>query len=701
METPLGAAAPHPPGVLRRALPLLAVIVAAMLVLAATLSSAGGAPLAYRAIPAWADTGWREPDSVKSDTGVLDVTLAVVRATMNVPLDSAKPMTMQAYKLVGVNGNPVTYAPSYPGPTFIVHPGDRVRVHLLDSLTASNNGVCMTYNASLAGHDTMPECFHGPTWTNLHYHGFHVTPSDSGDNVLVQIPPDSAFQYSFRIPQNQSPGTHWYHPHKHGSVALQVSNAMSGAFIVRDERYGLDSLDRAMGIREVMAAVQQVDSMMNLVDNGLTSHTTVNGLGAPNLTLRRGEVIRLRIVNENISNTASFSLFFSHGVLQPKFYDIARDGVAYDNANYQPDQPDQQLFIYPGNRLDVYVKAPNGATSFELRARPIPGTRNSRKVRQAGLRAVGQAAGRLLSFRVRDPLPGETYDTVLPPALPALPPFLANIGPTRDTAVVVFLDTGYPNRNKPTLKPTPNPPQYYLGTAANPYQQFNDTLVYIPVSNHGAAVPMVLGDSQTWIVQNAGVATNHPFHIHINPFQILHVTYGATDQFAAYYKWLNARADSGHPIWSDVVPLPKRFTDASGTHNGAVIIRQRYEDFAGQFVMHCHILGHEERGMMQLLEVFPTLDSARAYIRTHPLPVLRGLVHPYRSGSGGAGGGGRGAHPGARRGTRGGGGGGGYGPPASGGGDGSGGGGGNGGTGGGGGNGGGGGGGGGGHHHGG
>lgn len=662
--------APTPRRGVRRVLPFLAAAAAAALVAAACKGDQSGTAGSAAAVDTTSGS-WREPDSVTSSGGVLDVAMAVVSATMKVPLDSAGTQTLQAYQLVAVNGKPVNAAPSYPGPTFIIHPGDRVKVKLYNRLTASDNQHCMAYNASNAHNDTMPECFHGPTWTNIHYHGFHVTPSGQGDNVLLMIAPGDSVQYDFQVPLNQSPGTHWYHPHKHGSVALEVSNAMSGAFIVRDEKMGLDSLTRADGIRTVLAAVQQVDSMMNLVDNSLVPHTTVNGLGSAEIPMRPGEVIRLRLVNENISNTAQFSVFFGGSDTLPKFFDIARDGVAYDNANYQPNQPDTALYIYPGNRLDMFVQAPQVSSgTFELRARALPSGRRSRKFTQAQVAALNTPA-RLVRFRMVAAKANETYAQQLPPALPALPQFLANIGDTKDTAVVVFLDTGYPNRNKPSGQPTPtsHPPQYYIGTNANPYQRFNDTVVYVPQTLAGKPVPMVLGDSQTWIVQNRGVAANHPFHIHVNPFQIMHVVYGPTDQFAPYFAFLNAAAAGGHPIWSDVVPLPTAFTDSSGaTVYGSVTLKQRYEDFTGQYVMHCHILGHEERGMMQLLQVFPTASAGQSYVRAHAArlafraaassaaPAAAPQPGPGQGGGGG-GGNGHGGGPGSGHGGGGGGGG--------------------------------------------
>ena len=663
-----------PPRGVRRAAPLLAVAAAAVLLGAAAYADGGAAPAPFPTLDVRADTGWREPDSVKSVGGVLNVTMAVVATRLPVPIDSTNSFPLQAYQLLWVNGNQVNSAPSYPAPTFIVNPGDLVQIKLYNRMDSSSNTRCMSYPAANSGRDTMQDCFHGPTWTNIHYHGFHVTPGGTGDNVLLMIAPLDSMQYSFRIPTNQSPGTHWYHPHKHGSVALEVGNAMSGAFLVRNPTMGLDSLTAAYGIREVLAAVQQIDSLPNLVDGNDGFETVVNGLTAPDIPIAPNEVIRLRLVNENISSTADFQVFFPNDQ-GFKMFDIARDGVAYSNLNYERGRPDTALFIYPGNRLDLYVQAPPPSANltngrFELRIRTVRPQPQSLKVRAFNGDATQAEGVPLVRFRLT-PSAATSYDTVLPPSLPALPRFLSNIGPTRDTAVVVFNDTGFVLRNPPGT-----PTEFYLGTANNHYMRFNDTTVYIPISTRNRPVPMVLGDSQTWRVQNFGVSKNHPFHIHINPFQILHVTYGPKDKFRDYYRFLNEAAARGAPIWSDVVPLPVLWVDSVGgkavSHPGEVIIAQRYDPFTncpncgpayGQFVMHCHILGHEERGMMQLLEIFQSRAAADRFVLTHPRLIANELgrgpaPRPYRRPTRPSGGYGRGGGHGGGGGNGGGGGGG-------------------------------------------
>src|SRR5205085_5774659 len=118
--------------------------------------------------------------------------------------------------------------------------------------------------------------------TNMHYHGTHVTPDGHGDNVMVDVHPigpkfkkGETYLNDFTIPlppepsnstdhsqpfkMGQAPGTHWYHAHKHGSVALQLLNGMAGALIIEGEFD--DQLEALMpGLRktEKVLVIQQI-----------------------------------------------------------------------------------------------------------------------------------------------------------------------------------------------------------------------------------------------------------------------------------------------------------------------------------------------------------------------------------------------------------------------------------------------------------
>jgi FtsP/CotA-like multicopper oxidase with cupredoxin domain len=87
-----------------------------------------------------------------------------------------------------------------------------------------------------------------------------------------------------------------------------------------------------------------------------------------------------------------------------------------------------------------------------------------------------------------------------------------------------------------------------------------------------------LGTVEEWTIQNKHMH-DHVFHIHTNPFQVTEV--------------------NGRPFaarnWRDTVVVP-RF--------GSVVFRSRFLDYTGIYMLHCHMMNHEEMGMMQTVEVY-------------------------------------------------------------------------------------------------
>lgn len=587
-------------------------------------------------------------------------------------------MVLRTWQVINANGG-VDYQ-GFPGPTLRAFPGDSIHIVLQNRLfPLDSDSTCMNYPADSTGTDTFQDCFHGANWTNIHYHGMHVTPDSVGDDVLLLIPPGEDYTYGFRIPYNQSPGTHWYHPHKHGSVAIQVQNGMSGAIIV--DGGPLDRLADSLGIAERVISMQQIDSLPNLMDAPVGTFpnaplTLVNGKLTPVVVMAPGEVQRWRIVDENVTKTAAFRVAFEDlPGEEPAMYDVARDGVTYADTNYAPNgvlTRDTAVIVAPGNRLDLFVKAPGGAGLYRVRATSIAHDRRGDNTRKEDLsddqnpatpnpRLLANAAATTASppaalFYVYVDSTRAPVNTQVPTSLPAPLPFLDNLPGTLDPnailadsanlAVVIFNSTG--------SQSVATPPKFYLGTVANPLMQFNSDSVYVPRNAFNDSLPMVLDSVQAWKVVNT-TAVNHPFHIHINPFQVIDVYYpNPADPNAALYAQLDSAAQQrGTPIWLDVIPLPQ--VSASGDTAGYVLIRQGYEPFTnadgsictncgppyGQFVMHCHILGHEERGMMQVIEIVPEAGQ-------QPGPVRSGGRHGFHpatgsgSGPGTGGGGGRG-----------------------------------------------------------
>ena len=107
---------------------------------------------------------------------------------------------------------------------------------------------------------------------------------------------------------------------------------------------------------------------------------------------------------------------------------------------------------------------------------------------------------------------------------------------------------------------------------------------YIPFQSSRALKQTVaLGSVEEWTIFNMN-PIRHPFHIHVNPFQVVKINGAPID-----------------PYWADTIALPP---NGSPTNPTSVTFRTRFRDFAGAYVMHCHMLAHEDMGMMQTIEIF-------------------------------------------------------------------------------------------------
>lgn len=151
------------------------------------------------------DAKTTSPPRYASTDGVL--TVALTASAQRVDLAGR-----QAY-LYAFNGR-------VPEPVMETQAGDEVRLHLRNVLAEP---------------------------TNLHFHGLHVSPAGTADNVFIRIPAGEALDYAFRIPTRHPAGLFWVHPHLHGLVAKQVSSGLAAPFIIRGE---VDRIPEVAAARE-------------------------------------------------------------------------------------------------------------------------------------------------------------------------------------------------------------------------------------------------------------------------------------------------------------------------------------------------------------------------------------------------------------------------------------------------------------------
>lgn len=368
--------------------------------------------------------------------------------------------------------------------------------------------------------------------TNIHYHGLHVSPKGKSDNVFRTFEPGQTVKSVVHLPADHQPGTYWYHVHLHGLTEEQVMGGMSGLLVVE----GLeDRLPASLkGIRERQLAIRDVqhkgDSIvMDAADIDPSKPTTrlVNGQLDPRIELASGETQLWRIAN------VGADLFYDVALDGHRFHVLAEDG----SPVWQVTRPDH-LVLPPGKRFDVLVQGGKPG-KYTLRTRKydegfmlLPDTELA-EVEVSGSSAEPTAA-----------LPR----TMAPRAAEDL----SDAEIARERTFTFALDTA-DNQFKATIN----------GKVFDP----DDT-----------SIAPVLGTVEQWTLRNTSTE-DHPFHIHVNDFQVMSV---------------NGKPYDAHGL-QDVVIIPK--------NGGEVVIRNPFEDFTGHFVFHCHILGHEDAGMMKTVDV--------------------------------------------------------------------------------------------------
>jgi FtsP/CotA-like multicopper oxidase with cupredoxin domain len=584
--------------------------------------------------------------------------------------------------------------------------------------------------------DTFPDCFHGSSTGNIHFHGTHTNPNGTGDNVLLEIRPSpldpatkkplitadgvrkpftdfftaceaalkgnvlsrypqtwsdkplgpyttagtwtaeqkkllmahdertkehlwetnqgqindglwpqyyiGAYPYCFRIPEykettwppppgglrmGQSPGTHWYHAHKHGSTAINVSNGMTGVFIIEGP-YD-DALNAFYGDKQTplwtrkqpVIVINQLGVSPNLLRTGpgrtdKGPDFTVNGRFQPVIEMAPGEVQLWRIANTSGRSGAYFGNF-APGI---QWMQIAQDGVQFANENYQASK-NQPFLLAAGNRADLLVKAPATPGIYPVQVK--------HDVDPSDLPSAFPVV--LMQIRVRADVPAATGNRAkFIDVAPVQPPFLTNI---TDAEVANQADK----------------PRVITFASTPPGKGASHTINGHKFEDGDEPITVKLDAVEEWKIVNEsyGPLISHPFHIHINPFQVVEVfrpndtvvnAAGNTVPKYVFYDdpkpdpaqcylnpqdpttWKDCKFTPPDPkvplIWWDVFPIPSgiRATDAQGNPiknaknepigvPGFFRMRSRFVDFAGEYVLHCHILAHEDRGMMAIVQV--------------------------------------------------------------------------------------------------
>lgn len=440
-----------------------------------------------------------EPEILRSSGGKLTVDLVA------------------AYSEIQIGGKPAklkTYNGTTPGPTWMVKPGDVITVNFTNNLGEP---------------------------TNLHTHGFHVSPAGNSDNVFVEVADGETFTYQYTLADNHPSAPFWYHPHHHGMAADQVFAGLYGAIVVEDTEPIPATKERVLVLSDIslqtdgnVAGANMMSKMMGREGDILL----LNGQVQPSYASDQNALERWRIVNSCTSRYMKLSVPGGTATLLGK-----------DSGRYAQPQKVTEFTLAPGNRADLLVQLGSEPVSLSYTTVPHP---------DAMMMGSTQT---YTNYPLAQFIPGSTTAATVG----ALPTQTA--GP--DLRSEAIADARSFTLKMPNMGGMGGMGNMNGGFTING-QAFNMDVINTSVK---------LGTVEEWTIIN-GTTMDHPFHLHVWPMQVLSI--GDSVVTAVEYQ--------------DVVNVPA---------NSRSVIRVHFDEFEGNAVYHCHILDHEDQGMMGIIEANP------------------------------------------------------------------------------------------------
>jgi FtsP/CotA-like multicopper oxidase with cupredoxin domain len=486
-------------------------------------------------------TPFVEPEVRRSSRGLLQTVLEMKLAKANV-----------GGRTIEVG----TYEGTIPGPTLVIKPGDLLKFRLINNLTLPGatapaqhlvferdvyersmnmmRGMVHAMADAHAGTDPQEQLF-----SNIHTHGLQVDASGNADNPFLLFKPGETFDYQIQVPSNQPAGFDWYHPHKHGSTAKQLWAGMTGAIVVEGD------LDRI----PLVAAAEQKVMILNELWIDVNGHVPI-GMPIP-VAGHHGHA-----PFSSIPAIPSDTYYTINGIYQPTITIHPGQTQRWRIVNAAP----HRLYHLTLDGHTMYQIAQDGIAFAAPRAEQTilvaPGNRIEVMI-------IGGNPG---SYKFR----ALEYDQGHPGG--AMP---------EDVLATVVSQGARMRQAIPTRLLTPDDiagnivdrrrtVRFRGSTLHAPVEFFIDDKPFDPDRDDQT---IKVGTTEEWSLVNEDVF-QHPFHIHVNPFQVVEINGNRI----------------ANPVWWDTFALPPKGT--------VKILMHPRTDVMCRTVYHCHILPHEDNGMM-------------------------------------------------------------------------------------------------------
>jgi len=449
-------------------------------------------------------------------------------------------------------------------PTLRLHQGDQLVLDVKDRIKGADAG---NFVMDMGPGDNTKVC--GDTGTptiqstNVHFHGLNVPPTCHQDDVLTTLlqPGTPAFQFNMQIPKDEPPGLYWYHPHVHGFTEFQVNGGAAGALIVE----GMDKVrPEVKGLIEKVLIVRQqflVPWVPGPYQLSLNYQVSVYpGYPAPILKMKPGEKQFWRVANATIQDFLPLQVQFN-GKAQ-KLRLIALDGYPLAKPRYET-----TILLPPAGRAEFIVEAPQDKSVqafFQTLNYSTGPTGNPDLPLVLGQIDVSSDADQTQAVANASPsAPAISLDTIK---------FAGLAQQTATKQRKLYFSEEFGGTNGPI--------QFYVTVDGQKQRVFEP--------NEKPVITTHVGAVEDWTIENRAFET-HAFHIHQIHFMMLEV--------------------DGKPVKDqdlrDTIEIP--FWEGPPHPYHSVKVRMDFRDptIAGTFVFHCHILLHEDGGMMHKILVLP------------------------------------------------------------------------------------------------
>ncbi len=516
---------------------------------------------------------------------------------------------------VELAGYPVrlrAYGGTVPGPTITTRPGELLQIHVRNFLPEYDSSL-WEEDLKVLGHLVAMNVPHDLNTTNLHVHGLSVIPHlfeplGTSDPMapMIAIEPGEEKTYEFLIPDDHPSGLYWYHPHHHGSTAVQVVNGMAGMIVVKGP---IDEVPEIAAAQDILLAVHDLglfqvstlpelwtyDPPQNAMWDLSTGTSAIkNPDGTPGMTVssgfsvsdypvrlfllngrpffkeehnpemvqfpkptqltptrfqvRPGQVVRFRMLNACSDNLLPVV------VDEHTMYLLAIDGVNFLETKPVPYIEDAKTI-----GQEQVLLPPAGRAEFLIQASMTPGVYAIRQLfHGTDVQFFASAAKVIAEIEVA----GTSVTMGLPGKLPTPSryyPLTTGIEPAARREIVFDMN-------------------FDMKTVQNKVVGGDFTINGDLYHEFDVALQPKLGTVEEWTLSvrhdEGTMPEGHPFHLHDNSFEVVEI--------------------GGKPVnpivVQDTVWIPPMET---------VVIRIRFQEFVGKTVFHCHILPHEDAGMMQ------------------------------------------------------------------------------------------------------